>query len=242
MWRNISRMRRAHAGLISHLLAVARNHCRLNQFIVVILSAAKKLVFSRGSRSFTSFRMTEKLILQETLLAFAIVFPILRDIFRPIFGSRRPRRRPGLQILAEIGLQGEDGRRRQGAPGRLAGLGPDEAVGRLQVLGWGAEGGLRPRAGAQSSNRVINPRRRNRRPGASHAGFAHGAAVFIVELQDQDLPVLSALLRNNLKRVLIFWSSGGKAVPRTGRARLGESGRRPEKALTFLLKFIKNTC
>ena len=43
------------------------------------------------------------------------VFPILRDIFRPGFASRRPRRRPGLQILAQIGLQVEDGRRRQGA-------------------------------------------------------------------------------------------------------------------------------
>ena len=43
---------------------------------------------------------------------------ILRDIFRPISGSRRPRRRPGLKILAEIGLQDESGRRRQGALGR----------------------------------------------------------------------------------------------------------------------------
>ena len=58
-----------------------------------------------GGRAFGSRRLIQVVL-------------ILRDIFRPISGSRGPWRRPGLKILAEIGLQEENGRRRQGALGR----------------------------------------------------------------------------------------------------------------------------
>jgi hypothetical protein len=77
-----------------------------------------------------------------------------------------------------------------------------------------------PNAAAVNSNGAINPGRMNRKPAVHQVlpalGFVFGRDFIIRDLRRPDLPVLSAVLPINLKRILFFWEKRGGDFSLTG--------------------------